>query len=214
MLGCKSSRYLKSPFPKDHTIVRPARKWFVRRVFRAATVRERSRDCPPITYREFMQLSTSPRSVDLGGRDHSSLSRYRFVARQIRGLLLPGRLLRGRLGQVRQNAFSGRNRLLDLGLAVGRREESGLELGARQIDARVEHPAEELRKTICVAVRGGVEIRDRTVSKENGKHRAPTIDRDRDAGPLSGPGETFLEKCAVVFELLEDPRVLFAGCAA
>ena len=24
-------------------------------------------------------------SVDLGGRDHSSLSRYRFVARQIRG---------------------------------------------------------------------------------------------------------------------------------
>ena len=45
VLGCKSSRYLKSPFPKDHTIVRLARKWFVRRVFRAATVRERSSDC-------------------------------------------------------------------------------------------------------------------------------------------------------------------------
>ncbi len=59
VLGCKSSRYLKSPFPKDHTIVRLARKWFVRRVFRTATVRERSRDCPPITYPEFMQPSTS-----------------------------------------------------------------------------------------------------------------------------------------------------------
>ena len=28
-----------------------------------------------------------PRSVDLGGRDITSLSRYRFIARQIRGLL-------------------------------------------------------------------------------------------------------------------------------
>ena len=36
VLGCKSSRYLQSPFPKDHAIVRLARKWFVRRVFRAA----------------------------------------------------------------------------------------------------------------------------------------------------------------------------------
>ena len=59
MLGGKSSRYLKRPFPKDHTIVRLARKWFVRRVFRAATVRERSSDCQPIIYREFMQPSTS-----------------------------------------------------------------------------------------------------------------------------------------------------------
>ena len=29
---------------------------------------------------------TQPRSVDLGGRAHSSLSHYRFVARQIRGV--------------------------------------------------------------------------------------------------------------------------------
>ena len=43
VLGCKSSRYLKSPFPKDHTIVRLARKWFVRRVFRAATAFSNSR---------------------------------------------------------------------------------------------------------------------------------------------------------------------------
>ena len=47
VLGCKSSRYLKSPFPRDLTIVRLARKQFARRVFRAATVRERSRDCRP-----------------------------------------------------------------------------------------------------------------------------------------------------------------------
>ena len=57
VLGCKSSRYLKSPFPKNHTIVRLARKWFVRRVFRAATVRERSRDCQPINDRELRQPS-------------------------------------------------------------------------------------------------------------------------------------------------------------
>ena len=37
----------------------PARKWFVRRAFRAATVRERSRDCRPINDRQLMELSTS-----------------------------------------------------------------------------------------------------------------------------------------------------------
>ena len=47
----------EKPFPKDHKIVRLARKWFFRRVFRAATETERSRDCPPITYREFMPPS-------------------------------------------------------------------------------------------------------------------------------------------------------------
>ena len=49
---------LASPFPKDHAIIRLARKWFVRGVFRAATVRERSSDCRPIIFREFMQPST------------------------------------------------------------------------------------------------------------------------------------------------------------
>ena len=36
----------------------PARKWFVRRAFRAATVRERSRDCRPINDRQLMELRT------------------------------------------------------------------------------------------------------------------------------------------------------------
>ena len=80
VLGCKTSRYLKSPFPQDHTIVRLARKRFVRRVNESEPrtpvsghglqptqgdetdgfVRDRSRDCPPIIYREFMQPSTTP----------------------------------------------------------------------------------------------------------------------------------------------------------
>ena len=55
----QSSRYLKSPFPKDYAIIRLARKWFVRGVFRAATVRERSSDCRPTIYREFVQPTTS-----------------------------------------------------------------------------------------------------------------------------------------------------------
>ena len=41
-------------------IVHPSRKLFVRRAFRAATVRERSRDCRPINDRQLMELSSRP----------------------------------------------------------------------------------------------------------------------------------------------------------
>ena len=47
VLGCKSSRGFESPFPEAHAIVRLVRRWFVRRVFRAATVRARSMGLGP-----------------------------------------------------------------------------------------------------------------------------------------------------------------------
>ena len=59
VLDCKSSRILKAPSRRSVPIVHPARKWFVRRAFRAATVRERSRDCRPINDSQLMEPSIS-----------------------------------------------------------------------------------------------------------------------------------------------------------
>ena len=64
--ACRSSAVPKF-FPNDQPAGRLARKWFVRRVFWAATVREPSRDCQPIIYREFTQPSPEPVWVILGG---------------------------------------------------------------------------------------------------------------------------------------------------
>ena len=54
-------------------VVHLARKWLIRGTFRAATVRERSRDCQPINDRELMQPSTSPAPAT--GRYNSYVSR-------------------------------------------------------------------------------------------------------------------------------------------
>src|SRR5262249_49471523 len=99
----------------------------------------------------------------------------------------------------------GVNRPLYIFFAVSGTEEGGFELRRREIDSGVEGGAEELTECSCISLRRGLPIRDWTLRKEPGEHRAYAIEAQRNPCILCRCGHALNELRAERFE----PRIDF-----
>src|SRR5947209_17232732 len=74
-----------------------------------------------------------------------------------------------------ESSTGGADGVVNVVIGVSGGEERGLELRRREIDAVVEHGAEEASKASGVAAFSGFPIGHRLVRKEKGEHRADAI---------------------------------------
>src|ERR1700722_20173512 len=99
----------------------------------------------------------------------------------------------------------------DILLAVGRRNESRLELRGRQVDSPVQHPMEKLAETARIGALGRFPVRYRLLNKEKGEHGPHAVHHNarRDLGrKLRGAALDDLVDLRMRFQVAQhsDPR--------
>ena len=100
------------------------------------------------------------------------------------------------------------DRLIDVVFRVGGRDEGGLELAARQINAACEHFPEETGKEPGVASASIVVVVYRAVMKKQGQHAAGALDDMRHSGVGCGAVEPFGQPSGKGLETLVWRRVM------
>src|SRR5579872_4150910 len=97
----------------------------------------------------------------------------------------------GRLSQRGKRLLRGGNRALHVVFRMGCTEEGCLVLRRRQIDAMVEHAAEEFSEFLCVRLRRRIPVCHRTRIEKPGKHGAYAVVGKRNPRILRGCRDAF-----------------------
>src|ERR1051325_4822751 len=98
------------------------------------------------------------------------------------------------------------DRLVDIGLAVGERDERGLELRRRPVKAAGQHAMEKPREALPVGAARLVGVAHAPHPEKERQHRSLAIDDARDMPQLEHTFQSALESRAQLFEPFVDAR--------